>query len=218
MGIADRKAPALREPDVGLPLGFALGRRGVTLFADANIKYQGIDRLPHPPMLDATHGLGATQLALWQRLQEIEFDSLLCGDMQQICDLRERFFEIGVEFDVIFAELIDETAVETRKDVPMTWRSAIRHAREAAHRLERQGVRRPAAAEFLGFDVSHPLPTFHSVIAQPMLDGADLYLNDSGLFDDPDRAARAATAANALRYGTQPFCVIGVWNVQRERT
>jgi hypothetical protein len=53
----------------------------------------------------------------------------------------------------------------------------------------------------IGFDVSIPLPDFHSALFQPGIIEGDHSLNGDGLLDDRDDADRLARLATAPGYG-----------------
>jgi hypothetical protein len=70
---------------------------------------------------------------------------------------------------------------------------------------------------WIGYDVALPIPTFHSIVAQPGIerdrDQLESLLNTWGLFNERRDAAYFASLANAMNYGPFPFCVVSVSQV-----
>lgn len=161
--------------------------------------------------VDKTEGVAG----LWEEYSEAEEGGELNVDLTLARHLQERFRYAGVRLDLIYAEVaaIPE-GVRGYPSGELWWDTlefVLEHRRAIHNRLH--GA--PESFSFLGFDISHPVPTFHSAIYQPGLHHSrpeyPQYLNRSGLFDDRDTALPYLNAANERDYGPLPFCIIGVW-------
>ena len=203
---------------VNLPLrlGFVLARTDVPLPGRPWIRYRGVDRMPFVPTPEEEDELAraghARLVALWHQYWDVLFTAELYRDTSIATDLRDQFAQFGVALEVIYAE------VGVVQELEGGFSDAS--FREAWDRLRRHGDRaglRPADAGLLGYDVSYPLPGFHSVLVQPGLleqpNSPDLDVNDMGLLDDVAQVKRILPVANAMTSSWRPFCGIRVYSV-----
>ncbi len=211
----------VRAVDLPVRLGYFLEREGVAAAAFPAVRYRGIDRLPYLPTdeeLQALRRAGRERLvALWERYLHAEDEGTPYTDRALALDFRRAFRREGVELEVVYGEV---TAVpENLETYPggTPWARTLLSALQGMHNRNAHFARRPQGLDFLGYDISHPVPTFHSAIYQPGLHRVqpDLprYLNRHGLFGDLATALRFLHAANAMDYGALPFCVLQVWSV-----
>jgi hypothetical protein len=198
-----------------LRLGFVLGRTGVAFPYRPGTTYRGVDRLPFVPTLQEEEDLNrvgrATLISLWHRYADLLFTGELHADGQLAKDLRGEFAGEGLDFEVVYAEVLGltQSEAETRDDKP---------AVGVCNRLRRhheRAARRPEGATLLGYDVSYPLPSFHSALFQPGFrekpNTPDLDLNSAGLLSDLDQLRQILPLANAMVSAWHPFCGIGVY-------
>lgn len=205
-------------PPVPVRLGFFLERRGVTCSMYPTVRYEGVDRLPNMVYYDLSEGsMDKTEgvAGLWEEYSEAEEMGELNVDLTLAHRLQERFRYAEVCLDLVYAEVVaiprgvgGYPSGELWSD---TLEFVLEHRRAIHNRL--QGA--PESFSFLGFDISHPVPTFHSAIYQPGLHEVrpeyPRYLNRFGLFDDRGTAVQFLNAANGRDYGPLPFCLLGVW-------
>ena len=110
-------------------------------------------------------------------------------------------------------ELIWVEAVVSRWPVSDQDANRIRTAEVEFLTRRSEGLRRPTSFTFLGFDVSPPVPSYHSAIFQPgpgRRDGLPEKLNEFGLLDDLAAAEDLMDEANRDGYGISNFSVIRV--------
>jgi hypothetical protein len=210
----------MKPLEVSLPLrlGFLLERTDVSFPYRPGIFYRGVDRLPFDPSPEEEEELnrsGRVRLvSLWHRYGDALFTGDLHRDQQAAVALRGEFEAEGLEFEAIYAAVVS---------VPQ--RSACiaveEGSRGAWERLQRhqEGVPPcPDRALFLGYDVSYPLPSFHSVLLQPGLreqpDAPLLDINSAGLLTDVAQLEAVLEIANALDSPWRPFCGIAVYSVR----
>jgi hypothetical protein len=201
-------------PDVKtvLRLGYLLVRTGVHLPWSPQRGYRGIDRLPYlpNPMEDAT----ARTAMAWNAYSDAVEEGRLGRDFALAQDICQELNAVGAKVDVIFAD------VESLPDEPPNASERVLAQRfRSLEWLRNRSAEIPVPDRRLqpiGFDVSTPVPNFHSAIAQPGLIRQDsalaANLNDSGLFDDFDTALGAAAQANNSGYGLALFCVIRLFS------
>ena len=212
----------MTDPEVGYPvpirLGYWLVRSGVTCAGSSQILYRGIDRLPSEAYYDKDR-LSLTDSDKFEELWDQYWDVLESGDLNSdptvAPQLQGAFLGVGIDLDVVYAEVTlipgEVGSYPSGKLWSETLAFVLPHRRQVHDRLGG----RPSHLDFLGFDLSHPVPTFHSAIHQPGLDEMRPdypdYLNGSGLFGNLDTALPFLRAANEMDYGPLPFCAIGVW-------
>lgn len=201
-------------------LGFFLERVGVNLL-EANRPYRGMDRLPYLPTLEeeeSLHDLGRHRLLeLWDQYCDVRDSGELNVNRNVAWRLQRKFLVEGITLETVYGEItripdnLDQYPhgalwLENLVDVLSHWRN-----------IQDILPERPENVLFLGFDVSHPVPDFHSAIFQPGLSRIyprlSEHLNRDGLFDESSEALSAVELANSLDYGGLPFCMIGVWQV-----
>lgn len=191
-----------------LRLGYLLLRTGVHLPWSPQRNYQGIDRLPYlpNPMEDAD---ARTALA-WSEYSDAVEEGRLGRDFALAQDICRELNAVGANLDVIFADVASLAG-----QPPNASEAVVAQRVRSLEWLRTRSAEIPAPDRRLqpiGFDVSTPIPNFHSAIVQPGLIRQDsalaATLNDSGLFDDFDTALGAAADANNSGYGLTLFCVI----------
>jgi hypothetical protein len=142
----------------------------------------------------------------WEEYWEAEelHGVLVEGDVARRC--RDRLKEIGVDNEIVYAEMVAFPNGSEPFDDPMFF---LRR-----HDL----VRRPGGRlRFLGHDVSGAVPTFHSYLNNPGLDRRvpELAerLNEFALVDDAPEAEALMREAQELGYSRVPT-VIEIWLVE----
>jgi hypothetical protein len=201
-----------------LRLGFVLERTGVPFPYRPEICYRGVDRLPFDPTPEEEEELqrsGKSRLvSLYHRYGDTLFTGELHRDQHLAMTLQREFAEEGSEFEVIYAAVVSAPShpdsMVANEGSLATW-NRLRHHHEAAPRC-------PTRALLLGYDVSYPLPSFHSVLLQPGLrdqpDGPLLNVNGAGLLANAEELEEIMTAANAMHSSWRPFCGIAVYSIR----
>lgn len=204
--------------ELPLRLGFVLGRTSVPFPYRPEIIYRGVDRLPFVPTPEEEEELtrsGRTRLvSLWHRYGDTLFTGELHRDGQLAVTLQREFAAEGAEFELIYAEVVD---VPSPPD-PMPCDEGPRGAWDRLRRHHEAAASRPGRALLIGYDVSYPLPSFHSVLLQPGLreepDAPPFSVNDAGLLAHIDHLRAILQAANAMDSSWRPFCGIAVYSVR----
>lgn len=200
-------------------LGFFLERRTVHCMAWPNVTYRGIDRLPFLPTAEeqeqlqsaGRHGLSR----LWDTYWAAHSEGRINVDLRLASQLQRQFESEGIDFEIVYSEIVEVPNLGGYPNESL-WsenlKTVLGHRQDVHDRLGS----RPENIEFFGFDISHPVPTFHSAILQPGLDrkhpSLAQELNTHGLVDTIEAASDLAMDANSLDYGPLPFCVLGIWS------
>jgi hypothetical protein len=199
-------------------LGFFLERTSVTCFAWPDMAYRGIDRLPFLPTPEEQEQMmssGSSDLAkLWDRYWEASIDGLINVDGKLAREYQQQFLKGGITLEVIYGEIVEIPNVDKYPHSAL-WSENLESALLHRYDIHQRIGSRPDNIEFLGFDISHPVPTFHSAILQPGLNSKCLHLphqlNSNGLFNTFEDAVPVLDDANSLDYGLLPFCILGIW-------
>lgn len=196
-------------------MGFFLAELGLRCFDFPDIPYRGIDRLP---VIDNFEGEYALHRAgeqsswqLWNSYWAADESGDLSADLAVARNLCAQFSSHGIDLEVIYAEL---TSIPTPSPPPFGSRWRLDDVFARYERVERTLVRRPDDLTFYGFDLSRPLPTFHSIIRQPgfraLADRLPPGINEYGLIGDNDAARGLLESSNGWS-APLPVCVIEVW-------
>lgn len=190
-------------------LGFFLERREVTCSMYPSVPYSGVDRLPNEGAYDDP------QPRLWDEYAEAEESGDLNSDLTTARRLSARFSRAGVRLDIVYAEVALIPRDIDAYPGGELWSQMLDFVLSHRSAVHERVTQRPENLTFLGFDISHPVPTFHSAVYQPGLHRVrpdyPSYLNKWGLFTDRDTAMPFLDAANTMDYGPLPFCLLGVW-------
>ena len=120
----------------------------------------------------------------------------------------------GIDVEVIYAELVDVPVLSATPSLFVAgWRCRGRFCEIQAG--SRKASEWPANLTFYGFDLSQPLPTYHSVIRQPcraLAHRLSSGINQYGLIEDREAAATCLAQRMRCRYIDQ-FVWIGVWGI-----
>jgi hypothetical protein len=208
-------------PNIRTPffLGFFLVRPDVRVFRRPKATYRGIDRLVYTPNLV----MGRHPSSKEKQIDEC-FDKYMAaresGDLHASINVAKEFQidfgAIGIVSEIIFAEIVEFP--EWQKLVNgETLRANLVLALQFRMPIHRRIESRPADAELLGYDVSDPMPTFHSAIFQPWLQQplkseVPMYLNENGLFRNVSSARDLLQVANEAGNG-RCFCTLGIYKV-----
>ncbi len=219
--IEDEPFPLAISDSLPLRLGFWLERVGVTCLKWPSVPYRGIDRPPYLPSLeeeDELRSTGRRRLAdLWDHYWDAEDSGELNINLRLAQDVQREFFNEGIEFEVVYGEIV--TIPQNLYQYPhgTLWTEFLLEQLPRIRRIHQNFAARPQGIRWLGYDISHPIDSFHSAIFQPGLHetcpGLPDDLNRAGLFDDLNAASRYLHAANEMDYGPLPFCVLGIWEV-----
>jgi len=192
-------------------LGFFLQLIGVAFPFRPGIFYRGVDRLPFPPTPEEEEELSssgrARLLSLWEEYGDLSFTGELHGDEQLARRLRTAFADEGIDLEMVYAEV---ALVGTRQAEEhfAEIEPVITRLRKLHERVESL----PAGIQELGYDVSYPLPRFHSVLFQPGLpedpQTPDLDLNSAGLLSTVRQVEDILPIANSMDSSWRPFCGI----------
>lgn len=207
--------------DIQIPfrLGFFLEIADVKLTRWPAVRYRGVDRrfLPSLEDIERLRLSGQGRIArLWDRYWSVYDSSQLAADLGFARELLSDFRAESVDLELIYADIV---SIPDSRDLPhgALWSDTLRDLLLEWTSTHEQLSGPPDEATFLGFDLSHPIPSFHSAIFQPGLHETQpnlpRYLNEQGLFDDFDSAKRFLGAANEMDYGLMPFCVLRVWSI-----
>lgn len=200
-----------------IPLGYYLVRAGIVCHNWPHVKYRGVDRLPYVPSpfeIDEWRDTGKKEIAdLWDKYFNAFDDASLNTNRQFIQRVRKEFQLNGFEYDVIYVQLasIPNDSFLYRSGWP-----GAKDIKRAIEYLKSRPCVLPKQEDlFCGYDISYPLPSFHSAIFQPgfneILPDLDKLLNINGLVNDIDLAVKLQNTANGMGYSL-PFCVLGVWD------
>jgi hypothetical protein len=200
-------------------IGFYLERAGVRFSQWPKLPYLGIDRLPYVPSPEEEERIrvsGNRALAdLWVHYWDLKNGRELMMNPDIAQELRQRFLTKGIELDLVNAEII-MTPQDFLGEHPLKDHWSKQLAEVVSH-WQIIHDKLPACqshGKFLGFDLSYPVPSFHSAIFQPGLHKRrpDLpcYLNSNGLFDDLKTASCFLRDSLELNYSLV-FCVLGIW-------
>jgi len=203
--------------DPPLRLGFFLERTEVMFPFLPGTFYRGVDRLPFEPTPEEDEQLRNSGkkrlLSLWQRYADLYFTGELHASLQLAGGLRSEFADEGVDFEVVYAEVVLIPPLDTeglRFEMSEEILPRLR-------KLHEQVTSRPVGSRMLGFDLSYPLPGFHSALFQPGLrdlpEAPHLDVNSAGLLSDIAQVEELLPLANAMTSSWRPFCGIGVYLV-----
>jgi len=198
--------------DLPIRLGFFLQRTGVPFPFRPGICYRGIDRLPFPPPPEEEEEIArsgtARLLSLWREYCDVSFTGELHGDELLTRRLRRAFGEEGIDLEIIYAEVVLIGTLPAGEDSVELMGSVMLRLRQLHDRV----TSRPVGIPNLGYDVSYPLPGFHSALFQPGLQeipGApDFDLNSAGLLGTVDQVKNILPIANRMDSSWRPFCGI----------
>jgi hypothetical protein len=198
-------------------LGFFLVRPNVCLVDRPNAPYRGIDRVVYTPAMVLGRDLSSRELEIELRFDEymVARDSgLLQSDLSIAYQQMNRLQEVGMKCEVVYCEIakipdnINLLKFGASLEVNLT--NALRFRQGFHERIS--GV--PEGWKKLGFDVSHPVPSFHSAIYQPGLGRLvpNLYerLNENGLVETLDLSVPLLEKANEMGHGGFPFCILSI--------
>lgn len=151
---------------------------------------------------------------MWERYANAEYDERLCTDRDLAHRLQWQFADRGVHLEVIHVEVVppsDDVVAQLARRLSEADLVKTLERLLARHHLSSK----PDKLELLGFDLSYPLPTFHSALYQPGLH--EVYtrlkqeLNGCGLINDLPSAHRLSRFANEIESPWLPFCPLAVY-------
>lgn len=199
-------------------LGFLLRRRGVHPYETSRTEYRGVDREPEyppPDELEKWRHSGEEQIAvLWDDFGAAVYEQRLDASLSLALRFRSRFDRLGIELDLIFAAIEYMPSDYSQYRHASLWKASLSKCLDARLDTHFATANVSMPERFLGFDVSHPVPSFHSAIVQPGLSAVDRRLgkrlNANGLFEEAETAVEMMEKANTMDYGLLPFCVLSV--------
>ena len=184
-----------------------------------SVLYRGVDREPFPPTPeeeDAMRSAGNASLVdLWERYTDLEYSQEFQRNLPVAIRTRIDFLRQGIDVELVYCQIeyipSDLDAYPHGDEWSRSLTMSLDFRRSNHHLIEGP----PIDSEFLGFDVAHPVPSFHSAIFQPGLHRTAPHLrhhlNADGLFSDLKTVKDFVLLANEMDYGIQPFCALGVW-------
>jgi hypothetical protein len=204
--------------ELPVPLGFYLLRGNEHPYGWPDVIYRGIDRLPLFPTPEEEKRLMEEErhelLKLWDELSDIEYDPINAFNRSGLVSLRAAFKKEGIVLELVFGEIVATPPDLTRYKRGVLWGKEFDESLARWRQLMPTQISKDNRLTFLGYDVSHPFPTFHSAINQPMFtderDSIRLLINRNGLAGTVETASALMDKANELEYGPLPFCVIAV--------
>ena len=207
----------MSEMDVPIRLGFLLERTEVMFPFLPGSLYGGVDRLPFVPTPEEEESLRnskrVTLLELWQQYSDLTYTGQLHGSPHATKFLRNAFAAEGIDLEVIYAEVVLMPSLEM-EGVDQKARGLLL---KRLHTFHQQVASRPVGAQMLGYDVSYPVPGFHSFLFQPGLreqpEAPHLDINGAGLLSTVQQAGQIVAVANAMTSSWRPFCGIAVYSV-----
>lgn len=202
--------------DVPLRLGFFVAELGVPI-RNAQA-YRGLDRLPRPHSI-APEDISKLPQPWWDYFDAFDDDAVQT-DMELALALSCNLESIGVSTEVIYAEITAWPQPLGHYKASFLWEDSLRTAMPAL-KLTHALVSRPSQRlSFLGYDISDPVPYFHSAIRNDNLDKIELrrsnVLNQHDLIRERGDALRLLEFVNAENSRVLPFCIISVWHVREE--
>lgn len=203
-------------------LGFWLEQTGKKLSISPAIAYCGLDRvteIPFPASVLDEFGVEDIESVISGTRGQLDVaieSGALNADLQLALEFQARFREEGISTEVIHARLVEVPSI-SESDADL----AARLYRELEARAWISEAVAPALAgirtEFLGLDVTDPVPSFHSAIYQGNLGAVDenfwMGLNEFGLFSDEASASTAAALVNVTATSRLPFCPVAIERV-----
>lgn len=157
---------------VPLRLGFWLGYTDLTCAAAPWIPYCGIDRLPADLDFDENSPLPGDpewSPSVWDHYDEAEDSENLNYNLSVARQVQTMFRDDGLDLDLIYAEVTFIPADIEHYPSGKLWLERLAPALRARQSVHTRLRARPPHLQFLGYDLSHPVPTFHSAIYQPVL-------------------------------------------------
>jgi len=153
--------------------------------------------------------------SVWDRYDEAEERGDLNCTLSVARQLQTMFRDDGLDLDLMYAEMTFIPADIEHYPNGDLWSERLAPALRARQSVHTRLRARPHHLQFLGYDLSHPVPTFHSAIYQPGLSESrpdfPKHLNEYGLFSEHDDALEFLGVANDMDYGPMPFCLINIW-------
>lgn len=208
---------------VQLPLriGFLLAELGVVSANWLDIPYRGIDRVVSLDNFQAEfeQNLAGTRdvWSVWEAYWEAEDNGVISVDRSTALDFRERFNALGVNVETIYGEIVRPPAISAQDRVSAHQQQRLHDAFAKYEHVQRQLPERPTGLVFLGYDLSYPLPTFHSIIRQPVTMNPHVVmpsiLNSDGLIRDIATATELLPRANQDQV-SGPICLLGIWSAE----
>ncbi len=220
MNTATRVSTALNTV-LPIRIGFLLERSDVTCPWCPSASYRGIDRLPYIPIPEEETELRSARrnslLDVWERYWEAKDSGKLNILPQLALDLQQGFRSEGINFEAIYAEIAELPDKLDQHPAGELWPKNLTSSLTNMRHIYGRVVKPRDDTVLLGYDLAHPVPSFHSAIYQPGLHRqcADLqsYLNRHGLFEEVEVARQFNSIANQMSYGLLPFCIVAIWEM-----
>ncbi len=154
---------------------------------------------------------------VWDQYWNAYDSTELNSNVQLAQTLHRKLATEGIDLDLIYAEISMVPHELDQYPSGKIWARELARVLSVIRKVHDRLGKRPDGVQLLGYDISHPVPSFHSAIFQPGLHERrpciPEYLNSAGLLEDIDLALRFLSAANEMDYGSLPFCVVGIWEV-----
>ncbi len=203
---------------ISLPfrIGYFLETVDATIARRPDRPYRGIERMyfvqwpDFPPV-----PVDASRERLWDRYFEARESGELHYDLALARELRAEFSQVvGLDLEIIYAEIVELGASADMQAVSASLSFPLPNRGEINNRLADVGP----IGDLLGFDLSTPVPSFHSLICNPWNDQRDQdrmlnLLNDNGLFYTRSAASEFLRVSRARQHAGLPFVVLAVYAV-----
>lgn len=204
-----------------LRMGFFLVELGIMSANWPDIPYGGVDRVVSLDNFqeEFEQNLAGTRdvWSVWEAYWEAENNGVISVDRSTALDFRERFNALGMSVETIYCEIVRPPAISAHDKVSSHQQQRLHDAFTKYEHVQRQLPERPTGLVFLGYDLSFPLPTFHSIIRQPATMNPHVVmpsmLNSYGLISDVDTATELLPRANQDQV-SGPICLLGIWSVE----
>lgn len=200
-----------------LDLGYFLAEPASPMACGVGGAYTGVDRLFVPPFPFAKDAgeRGEFLPRLVERYWEEE--DAVRTDYEVAARYCRTFLEAGVRVDLIRAVVAvvpDSIKLYPRGDA---WPHSISEGLAVSRALQaRLADRAPSVSDIplVGYDVSLPIPTFHSALVNPGYPFLTEYMgfvNEYGLLTERRWAIDLMHEANLMGYSDAPFCVLAIY-------
>jgi hypothetical protein len=182
--------------------------------------YRGVERLYFVRSPEGTSGRSVED-SLWDKYFEAKDTGDLHHNLSLARSLRDSFDRLGLRLEVVYVEITDipPPSLATRPDID--WAYLVKWLKWRTPFHERLAGYAPDAQSLLGYDLSTPFPTFHSVICEPDLSDADYAkvhstLNDNGLVRSHSDAVNLLKITSDYQHFKLPFCVMAIHEVKAQ--
>lgn len=213
-------AQSIASMRLPLRLGFFLEQRGIPSGRLPSSPYRGLERryfLPEFGDPDANSEDRDPEIDdAWRRYFEADDSDDLRTNRPLADRLSAELSRSDLELEVVYAEVAAAPTADLLQSYPhRKWLVGWDESLPYRYAIHERFAGRPARLVWLGFDLTYPYPSFHSLLGNqgPPLPGAWLpsVLNANGLIGERGVAVDLMEAVYRNGYDGPPVAVVGVW-------